>query len=156
MNYRFGSGVRVGGRRPRRGLHAANSGLSRCINGSQKAVIRRVVQGNDTHRHRKAGSLCRKRLLNIVEEDPNLKWASVVSVSDENVAGNLAALLEAEAVTTQVTGDSKLIGKALVWEIHVSVGMLERAGRCLEQSNFTDAELTYLETGLLSGDDDSR
>ena len=96
-----------------------------------------------------------KRLLNIVEADPNLKWASVVSVSDEKVAGILAALLEAEAVTTQVTGESKLIGEALVWEIRVPVGMLEHARHLLEQSNFTDAELTYLATGLLSDDDDS-
>jgi hypothetical protein len=97
-----------------------------------------------------------KRLQSIVEADPKLKWQSVVSLLDVNVAHSLAALLEAEAVPTQVTSDSKLIGEALVWEIRVPVGMLEQANRLLAQSRFTDAELTYLATGALTIDDDSR
>jgi hypothetical protein len=97
-----------------------------------------------------------KRVQSIVEADPNLKWESVVSLTDVNVAHTLAALLAAEAVPTQVTSDSKLIGEALVWEIRVPVGMLERAHDLLSHSRFTDAELTYLATGVLSGDNDSR
>jgi hypothetical protein len=97
-----------------------------------------------------------KRLQSIVETDPNLKWESVVALTDVNVAHTLAALLAAEAVPTQVTSDSKLIGEALVWKIRVPVGMLERTYDLLSHSRFTEAELTYLATGVFSGDDDSR
>jgi hypothetical protein len=80
-------------------------------------------------------------------------WQSVASLLDEGVAHTLAALLEAEAVPTQVTSASKLVGDALVWEIRVPFAMLERAHALLDQSRFTDWELQYLATGVLPSDE---
>ena len=68
-----------------------------------------------------------------------------------SVARAGAALLEAEAVPTQVTSDSKLIGYALGWEVCVPASMLQGAHELLAPSRFTDAELEYLATGILAG-----
>jgi hypothetical protein len=80
-------------------------------------------------------------------------WHSVALLYDEKVARNLAFLLEAEAVPAQITADSKLIGYAFGWEVCVPATMLERAHQLLASSQFTDAELDYLATGVLGGDD---
>jgi hypothetical protein len=79
-------------------------------------------------------------------------WQRVALLYDEKAAHNLAALLEAEAVPTQVNSDSKLIGYALGWEICVPAAMVQRAHQLLAPSRFTDAELEYLATGVLAGD----
>ncbi len=68
-------------------------------------------------------------------------WQSVALLYDETAAHNLAALLEAEAVPTQVVPDSKLIGYTLGWEVRVPPAMLQRAQELLAPSRFTDAEL---------------
>jgi hypothetical protein len=82
-----------------------------------------------------------------------LTWHSVALLYDEKAAHNLAALLEAEAVPTEVTLDSKVIGYALGWQVCVPEAMLARAHQLLAASQFTDAELDYLATGVLAGDD---
>jgi len=85
-----------------------------------------------------------------------LSWQSVASLYDVRAAHNLAVLLEDEAVPAHVASDAKLIGEALVWEVWVPVAMVERAHKLLEESRFTDAELEYLSTGILAGDEDPK
>jgi hypothetical protein len=80
-------------------------------------------------------------------------WQPVALLYDGPAAHKLAALLEAEAVPTQVAPDSKLIGHTLGWEVCVPAAMLQRAHESLAPSRFTDAELEYLATGVLAGDD---
>jgi hypothetical protein len=80
-------------------------------------------------------------------------WQPIALLYDEKAAHNLAALLEAEAVRMQVNSDSKLTGYALGWEVCVPAAMLQRAHQLLAPSRFTDAELEYLATGVLAGDD---
>jgi hypothetical protein len=80
-------------------------------------------------------------------------WQPVALLYDETAAHKLAALLEAEAVPTQVAPDSKLIGYTLGWEVCVAAAMLQQAHELLAPSRFTDAELEYLATGVLAGDD---
>jgi hypothetical protein len=82
-----------------------------------------------------------------------LAWQPIALLYDETAAHNLAALLEAEAVPARVNSDSKLIGYALGWEVCVPAAMLQRAHQLLAPSQFTDAELEYLATGVLAGDD---
>jgi hypothetical protein len=80
-------------------------------------------------------------------------WQPVALLYDETAAHTLAALLEAEAVPTQVRRDSKLIGDTLGWEVCVPAAMLPRAQELLAPSRITDGELQYLATGVLAGDD---
>jgi hypothetical protein len=79
-------------------------------------------------------------------------WTSIVSLYDAGAAHTLAALLNDEGVSTQVTSESRLIGETLIWEVSVQDDTLERAHNLLEQSRFADAELEYLATGVLPGD----
>jgi hypothetical protein len=85
----------------------------------------------------------------------NSTWKSVVSLLDVRVAHTIAALLEAEAIAAQVMSSSKLIGEALLWEVHVPAEQLEAACCLLAQSQLTESELSYLATGVLDGTDDS-
>jgi hypothetical protein len=79
-------------------------------------------------------------------------WTSVATFYDVGPAHTLAALLNDEQVPTRVTSDSKLIGDALIWEVSVPPELLERARTLLAQSNFADAEIEYLATGVLRSD----
>jgi hypothetical protein len=75
-------------------------------------------------------------------------WKSVASLLDMRVAHSMAALLEAEAIPAQVVSGTKLIGEPL-WEIRVPVECFDAARCLLDKSQFTDAELAFLATGLL-------
>jgi hypothetical protein len=56
----------------------------------------------------------------------------------------LAALLEAEAVPTEVAPDSTLIGYTLGWEVCVPAAMLQQGLELLAPSRFTDADSNTL------------
>ena len=77
-------------------------------------------------------------------------WKSVASLLDMRVAHSMAALLEAEAIPAQVVSGAQLIGEPL-WEISVPVESFDAARCLLEKSQFTDAELAFLATGVLDG-----
>jgi hypothetical protein len=77
----------------------------------------------------------------------------VASVYDISTARSLAALLNAELVPAEVVAGSQVIGGARVWEVKVPSVMSERARLLLAPSLLSDAELNYLATGALSGDD---
>ena len=77
----------------------------------------------------------------------------VASVYDISTAHSLAALLNAELVPAKAVAGSQVIGEARVWEVKVPSAMSERARLLLAPSLLSDAELNYLATGALTGDD---
>jgi hypothetical protein len=82
-------------------------------------------------------------------------WQSVISVLDARVAHSIANLLEAEMISVRVIPDSRITDATPSWTVLVSVKQLEAARNLLTRSQFTDADLTFLATGELSGTDDS-
>ena len=75
---------------------------------------------------------------------------TVVCMFDAKAAGALVVLFQDEMIPAEVIA----YGAPLRWEIQVPPEFLERALRLYEQSNFSDAELTYLATGALGNDND--
>jgi hypothetical protein len=80
-------------------------------------------------------------------------WIVVASVYDVSIAHSLAALLNAELVPTEVVAGSRVIGEARVWEVRVPSVISERARLLLAPSLLSEAELDYLATGTLPGND---
>jgi hypothetical protein len=83
-----------------------------------------------------------------------LKWEPAISVIDVRVARSVAELLEAELISVQVMPDSRVTEAAPSWMVLVPVGQSDAARQLLAQSQFTDAELTFLATGELRGAED--
>jgi len=79
------------------------------------------------------------------------KWEPAISVIDVRVAHSVAKLLEAEMISVQVMPESQIIGTSPSWTVLVPAGQSEAARQLLAQSQFTDAELTFLATGELRG-----
>ena len=77
----------------------------------------------------------------------------VAAVYDLCTAHSLAALLNAELVPAEVVASFQVIGEARVWEVRVPLASAERARLLLAPSLLSDAELNYLATGVLAGDD---
>ena len=77
----------------------------------------------------------------------------VASVYDMSTAYSLAALLNAELISAEVVAGSKVIGEARIWEVKVPSAMSECARLLLAPSILSDAELNFLATGALAGDD---
>jgi hypothetical protein len=77
----------------------------------------------------------------------------VAAVYDISTARSLAALLHAELVAAEVVAGTQVMGEARVWEVRVPPAMSERARLLLAPSLLSDAELNYLATGALSGND---
>lgn len=80
-------------------------------------------------------------------------WIVVASVYDVSVAHGLADLLNAELVPAEVVAGSQVIGEARVWEVRVPSVTSERARLLLAPSLLSEAELNYLATGILPGND---
>jgi hypothetical protein len=80
-------------------------------------------------------------------------WIVVASVYDVSVAHSLADLLNAELVPAEVIAGSQVIGEARVWEVRVPAVTSERARLLLAPSLLSEAELNYLATGTLPGND---
>jgi|HubBroStandDraft_5_1064220.scaffolds.fasta_scaffold1517431_1 hypothetical protein len=80
-------------------------------------------------------------------------WVVVASIYDASTAHGVAALLDAELVPSEVVAGSKTIGGAPVWEVRVPSVMSERARLLLAPSVLSEAELNYLATGTLTGND---
>jgi hypothetical protein len=77
----------------------------------------------------------------------------VAAVYDVGAAHSLAALLNAERVPAEVVAGSQAMGEARVWEVRVAPAVSERARLLLAPSILSDAELDYLATGNLAGND---
>ena len=80
-------------------------------------------------------------------------WTVVASIYDISTAHRLAALLNAELVPTEVVAGFQVIGEARVWEVRVPSVVSERARLLLAPSVLSEAELDYLATGVLTGND---
>ena len=83
-------------------------------------------------------------------------WQAVAPLFDVRSAHAMAGLLQAEGIPTRVTPASPGVGGAPKWEVQVPSEQLEVALILLEKSRLTDAELNYLATGLLDGDDGAK
>jgi hypothetical protein len=58
----------------------------------------------------------------------------------------------AQGVTCHVVPDSTLLGQALPCRVMVDSALAHRAKWVLSQGQFTDEELTFLATGVVSSD----
>ena len=83
----------------------------------------------------------------------DLAWEVVATLPDVASAHVLATMIRGEGVPAMVVTDSSLLGEARRSEVRVPTGMARRAHWLMSQAQFTDAELTFLATGELGGDD---
>jgi len=83
----------------------------------------------------------------------DLAWEVVATLPDVASAHVLATMIRDEGVPAIVVTDSSLLGEARRSEVRVPPGMARRAHWLVSQAQFTDAELTFLATGELGGDD---
>lgn len=81
------------------------------------------------------------------------KWQAVASLSDVPSAQVLAQRLIFEGVPARVMSDPQLLGEGRGCEVQVPSVLAHRARWVMSQAQFTDAELTFLATGKLGGDD---
>jgi hypothetical protein len=80
-------------------------------------------------------------------------WPAIARLFDARTARAMALLLQAEGIPVKVTpAVSGLLG-APMWQVQVASDQLDVALVLIENSRFTDAELNYLATGLLGGED---
>jgi hypothetical protein len=77
----------------------------------------------------------------------------VATFPDVPSAHVLVVLLRAEGVPAEIVSDTSLLGEARRCEIRVPSELARRARWLMAQAQITDAELTFLATGELDGDD---
>jgi hypothetical protein len=82
-----------------------------------------------------------------------LTWKVVATFSDVVSAHAMMVLFRAEGVPAEIVSDTPLLGEARRCQIHVPSDLEHRARWLMSQAQFTDAELTFLATGELDGDD---
>jgi hypothetical protein len=81
-------------------------------------------------------------------------WPAIARLFDARTARAMALLLQAEGISVRVSPALPgLAGGVPMWQIQVASEQLEVALVLFEKSRFTDAELNYLATGLLGGED---
>jgi hypothetical protein len=82
-------------------------------------------------------------------------WQTVSSFLDAKSAHTFAALLRAEQIRAQVSSDPTVLGVAVTWDVLVHPEDVSLAQSLIEGATFTEAELAYLSTGKLGGDEGS-
>jgi hypothetical protein len=80
------------------------------------------------------------------------KWEVLTTAPDLPSAHALVEILAAQGVTAHVVPDSTLLGQALPCRVMVDSAQVHRAKWVMSQSQFTDEELTFLATGVVSCD----
>jgi hypothetical protein len=85
----------------------------------------------------------------------DLAWEVVATLPDVASAHVLATMIRGEGVPAMVVTDSFLLGEARRSDVRVPPGLVRRAHWLMSQAQFTDAELTFLATGELGGDDNA-
>jgi hypothetical protein len=88
-----------------------------------------------------------------VTSTSDLAWEVVATLPDVASAHVLATMIRGEGVPAMVVTDSSLLGEARRSDVRVPPGLARRAHWLISQAQFTDAELTFLATGELGGDD---
>jgi hypothetical protein len=85
----------------------------------------------------------------------NLTWDVVATFSDVPSAQALAGLFQEEGVPVELVSDTSLLGEVRLCEVRVPSALAHRARWLMSQAKFTDAELEFLATGKLGGDDNA-
>ena len=85
----------------------------------------------------------------------DLTWEVVATLPDVASAHVLATMIRGEGVPAMVITDSSLLGEARRSDVRVPQELARRARWLMSQAKFTDAELTFLATGELGGDDNA-
>ncbi len=80
------------------------------------------------------------------------KWHVLTTAPDLPSAHALVGTLMAQGITSHVVPDSTLLGQALPCRVVVDAALVHRAKWVLAQGQFTDEELTFLATGMVSCD----
>ena len=80
------------------------------------------------------------------------KWLLLTTAPDVPSAHALVEILMAQGIASHVVPDSTLLGQALPCRIMVDSAQLHRAKRVMWEGQFTDEELNFLATGVVSCD----
>jgi hypothetical protein len=80
------------------------------------------------------------------------KWHVVTTAPDLPSAHALVEILMAQGITSHVVPDSTLLGEALPCRVVVDAAQAHRAKWVMSEGQFTDEELTFLATGVVSCD----
>jgi hypothetical protein len=84
------------------------------------------------------------------------EWQAVACLSDVPSAQVLAQRLIFEGVPARVMSDPQLLGEGRSCEVQVPSVLAHRARWLMSQAQFTDAELTFLATGELEGNENTK
>ncbi len=85
---------------------------------------------------------------------PNLPAVVIAEFADRGSADAISALLRSEGVHASIEPSGLLIGLSASYKVLVSKSVAHRARWILQESEFSDGELTFLATGKLSGPDE--
>jgi len=80
------------------------------------------------------------------------KWQVLTTAPDLPSAHALVETLTAHGITSHVVPDSTLLGQAMPCRVMVDSTLVHRAKWVMSQGQFTDEELTFLATGVVSCD----
>lgn len=80
------------------------------------------------------------------------RWQVLTTAPDLPSARALVESLLAQGITSHVVPDSTLLGEALPCRVMVDSASAHRAQLVMSQGHFTDEELTFLATGVVSCD----
>jgi hypothetical protein len=79
-------------------------------------------------------------------------WQVLTTAPDLPSAHALVEILTGQGITAHVVPDSTLLGQALPCRVMVDSAQAHRARWLMSQSQFTDEELAFLATGVVSCD----
>ena len=85
---------------------------------------------------------------------PDPPYVIVAEFTDRGSADAIAALLRSEEIRVAVDPSGVLAGLAATYQVLVSESVAHRARWILQETEFSDAELTFLATGKLGSDND--
>ena len=80
------------------------------------------------------------------------RWKVLTAAPDLPSAHALVEILMAQGIAAHVVPDSTLLGQALPCRVMVDSALLHRAKWLMSQGDFTEEELTFLATGMVSCD----
>jgi hypothetical protein len=80
------------------------------------------------------------------------KWHVLTTAPNLPSAHALVETLVAQGIASHVAPDSTLLGQAMPCRVMVDAALAHRAKWVMAQGQFTDEELTFLATGVVSCD----
>ena len=84
------------------------------------------------------------------------EWKLLTCLWDVPSARVLTDVLESEGITTRVVTDAVVMGQAAPCRIFVDAAQAHRARQLLSQEQLSEPELTFLATGEVPGEDESK